>query len=284
MELLNIGEHLRCFNYDHSERPQIEVRNYLQGEKVELSISTNKIIFFLKGGIRYSFHDYPECKISKGKFLFLPMGYKCTYYTESDTVALIFRLYNPIKLCESFFIERLFDLQDSGVDSRQNSIKVLDINPRMQQFINSLIDCISDGIKCKYYFDLKIREFFLMLRAYYPKNELREFLGMILSRDTAFSEYVRSNRNKYPTVAALAKSMNFSQKQFVTRFKRIFKRTPYDWMKEGKTITVLHEITTTKKSIKQVAIESGFTSVPQFTRYCRREFGKTPTDIRSDIS
>ena len=282
MELLYIDEHLKCFNYDHSKESQIEVVNYLKGEKIEFLINTSQVVFFLEGCIRYKFYDFPECTVNKGNFLFLPMGYECTYYAENNTKILIIRLYNPIKFCESYFVERLFN-PESDIGNQQE-IKVLEINTRVWQFISSLIDCINDGVKCKHYFDLKIKEFFLMLRVYYPKNELRGFLSIILSKDTAFSEYVRINRNKYSTVAALAKSMNLTLKQFNPRFKRLFGRTPYDWIKEGKTLAIHHEITATKKPIKQIAIEAGFVSMPQFTRYCKREFRKTPTDLRDEVS
>jgi len=129
---------------------------------------------------------------------------------------------------------------------------------------------------------MKIREFFLMLRAYYPKDELREFLSMILSRDTAFSEYVRNNRNKFPTVIALAKSMHLTQRQFASRFKEVFGCTPYRWIKEGKILMIHRQITSTRKPIKQIAYENGFGSLAQFTRFCKTELGKTPTELRME--
>ena len=282
MELLNINEHLCCFNYDHSERPRIEILEYTKGEQDKLQVNTNEVVFFYKGKVKYIFQNYPECVAEGGKMLFLPMGYKCAYHAQSDAIIVIFRLYNPIKLCEGFFVERLYNSKDSGsFNRRPKTLKMLDINPHMMHYISGLTNCVKDGIKCKHYFDIKISEFFLMLRSYYPKNELREFLGLILSRDTAFSEYVKNNRNKYPTVIALAESMHLTQKQFAKRFRKVFGRPPYGWMKEGRAMTIQHEITATKKPIKQIAIESGFGSVVQFAKFCKKELGKTPMDLRS---
>ena len=285
MELLNVTEHLKCFNYDHSRRPQIEVINYAKDAEAELPIETNEVIFLLEGSIKYTFHHYPEYELKTGEILFLPMGYRCSYFAESDSRAVIFRLYSPVKLCESYFIERLYDPKES-CDTGYGQIgklRVLTINPRIQSFLDGLTDCISDGIKCKHYFDLKTKEFFLLLRAYYPKSDLREFLSLILSRDTAFSEYVRNNRNNFPTVIALAKSMHLTQRQFAFRFKEVFGRTPYGWIKEGKTLTIHHQITATRKPIKQVAMESGFASLAQFTRFCKKELGKTPAELRDEV-
>ena len=282
MELINIYEHLNCFNYDHSPKPQIEICSYEKGETAELSAEENEIVFFLKGNIKYIFDSYPEHETDEGKILFLPMGHKCTCFACSEFAIMIFRLYNPIKLCNTYFIEHLFNSGNPAeINANPEELKLLVINPRLWHFITGLKDCISDGIKCKHYFEMKIKEFFLMLRSYYPKSELRDFLRMILSNDIAFSEYVRQNRNKYPTVIALAESMHLTQKQFAKRFKNVFNRTPYEWMKEGRILSIQNDITTTKKSFKQIAIENGFRSLEEFTRFCKKELGKTPTDFRS---
>ena len=284
MKIMNINEHLSCFNYDHSEKPQIEIVRFSKEETKELYANTNEIVFFLEGKVKYTFYKYPECAVENKNMIFLPMGYKCIYHAQSDAVIVIFRLYNPVKLCESFFIERLFSSKtpNPNIDDQTKTLKILEINPRMQHFITGITDCVTDGIKCKHYFDIKIKEFFLMLRAYYSKNELREFLTMILTRDIAFSEYVRTNRNKYPTVVALADSMHLTQKQFARRFKKVFGRTPYGWMKDGRILSIHYEVTATKKPLKQIAIEAGFSSTAQFSKFCRKELGKTPLELRNE--
>ena len=287
MELRNIMEHLNCFNYDNSKRPRIEVINYTKGEKADVTVNTNEIVFILKGKVKYTIHPYSEYSLKRGEMLFLTIEYRSVRLSvESDTSMVILQLYNPIKLCESYFVERLFDPKETNIAEiydRQDELKTLPINPRMRYFINGIIDCVEDGIKCKYFFDMKIREFFLMLRAYYTKSDIRMFLSPILSNDTAFSEYVKNNRNKFPTVIALAKSMHLTQRQFALRFKKVFGCAPYGWMKEGRTKSIHYEITATRKPIKQIAFECGFGSIAQFTRFCKKELGMPPVELRSKI-
>ena len=285
MELLNIEEHLSCFNYDHSNRPQVEVVNCIKGGKAELQVNTNKIVFLLEGRVR-CISQYMECDLKEGEMLFVPMEYRhIDMLAGSDASIVIFRLYNPVKLCESYSASHLFKSDECNTlrHDPAGEPRVLDINPRIRYFINGVIDCVADGIKCRHFFDMKIREFFLLLRAYYPKRELRKFLEMILSGDTAFSESVKMNRDKYSTVIALAESMNLTARQFNRRFKEVFDRTPYNWMKESKLSTIYHEITATGKPIKQIAIESGFGSVAPFTRFCKKELGKTPIELRNGV-
>ena len=281
MELLNIEEHLNCFNYDHSVKPVIEVIEYAKGEKTESTrVNTNEVVFFLKGKVKYTFHNFSECRVRAGKMLFMPMGYRCAYNAESAATIVIFRLSNPVKLCEGFFVEHLFEPKKRERTKLFKNLKMLEINERVMHFVEGLTVCVKDGMKCKHYFDLKTKEFFMLLRVYYPKSELRGFLDFILSHDIAFSEYVRSNRNRYSTVIAFAESMHMTQKQFAKRFQKVFGRTPYGWMKEGRALAAQSEITATKKSIKQIAIETGFNTSVQFTKFCKKELGMTPMELR----
>ena len=214
--------------------------------------------------------------------LFIPSGHRYSYSMMADAVIMVIRLYNSIKLCERYPIERLFEAESYSGDNFEKQLRVLKIDSHVWYLINGLAESITNGIKCKHYFDMKIKEFFLILRLYYSENEQREFFYPILSGDTVFSEYVRGSRNKYPTVMALAESMCMTQKQFSKKFREIFGRTAYGWMKEGRAETLRYEITSTKKPFKQIADENGFGTISQFTKFCKKELGKNPKDLRDN--
>jgi len=74
--------------------------------------------------------------------------------------------------------------------------------------------------------------------------------------------------------------MNMSPKKFTRQFIAIFQQTPYRWMKEGKKEKVYYDLTVICKSIKQAASDNGFNSIPQFTRFCKKEIGKTPNELK----
>ena len=122
----------------------------------------------------------------------------------------------------------------------------------------------------------------MILYIYYSKEDLYNFFYSILSQDTAFSEYIRLNWNKFHSVNEMAKSMNLTHKQFYKRFISMFGQTPQQWMKESRASSILKELIFTSKLIKQIANENSFSSEPQFTRFCKRQLGKTPTQIRKE--
>ena len=66
---------------------------------------------------------------------------------------------------------------------------------------------------------------------------------------------------------SFAESINSIYKQFSKHFIMVFGRALYEWMK-CKMLAVQSEIISTKKSIKQIIIETGFNTV-QSTKFCK---------------
>ena len=285
MSLLNIEEHLNCFNYDISKTPKIEVKYVNTGEILDLPILTNQVMFLITGKIEYTFNGYPKTELSEGQFIFIPMNYKCDFSFMAPSLVVTFRLHNPVKLCERFFIENLFEPDNAQTEIYKHSGKLnaLEMKEQISYFIKGVISNVNDGVRCGYYLEMKIQEFFTLLRYYYDKRVLRGFFSTILSRDISFSEYVKQNRNNFPTVIALAESMCLTEKQFSKRFREVFGGTPYAWMKEGRALRIRHEITTTNKPFKVIALENDFGTVVQFAKFCKKEFEKTPLQLRCEF-
>lgn len=282
MEIVDIQEHINCFNYDCTNKPRIEIISIEAGHNREVEIIENEIAFFIEGHIRFSYQDYFGREISAGQFMFLPCGGKTIMTAVEASVVIFFRMVHTIRLCENYTIEQLFFAE--GVPSvlhTTNSLSgTLPIDEDIQWFLEGLRYQIGRGVKCIRFFDLKITEFLLLLRINYTKKQVREFFSMILSPDTAFSEQVRRDWDKYPSVEKLASSMNMSVKQFSSKFKAVFKQTAYKWMKRSRAELIHREIKTDAKPFKQIAQEYGFNTVYQFTNFCKKELGCTPSEIR----
>jgi len=283
MDLLYLEEHLGCFNYDNSNKPAIEILNLAKGTGESITTNNNEIVFFLEGKLRFLFKDFPEYTASKGEIIFLPAEEKFSYKALSDCSIIIFRIKDSIRLCDAYPIENINKPDELLIDQhipRTKSLCLLQMNPRVWYLLNGLRDSVNDGLKCIHYFNLKIKEFFFMLRAYYTKEEIHDFLYLIISGDTAFSEYIRLNWSKYKTVSHLAKSLNMSEAKFHRKFRRIFSQTPYQWMLDGKTQIIYNEIVCGQKPFKQIASENGFKTSCQFSKFCKLRLGQNPSAIR----
>jgi AraC-like DNA-binding protein len=290
MRLLYEDEHLSCGQYDHSGNPGIEVVKMLKGNRGKLSVKTNEIIFVVEGKVKFYFRELPAYEGVKGQAMFIPVSEEYAYDVLADAMLVIFRLTQPITLCSNYSIERLYGLKDikphvgREVPGHNRKIGTLEINSRLWNFLNWIIDCVEDGLKCRCWVELKIREFLLVLRAYYPKEELHDFFYLILSGDTAFSEYIRLYWQRFHSVKDMAASLNMTDKQFTKHFVAVFGQTPYRWMTARKAEIVYADITSTNKLFKEISVDRGFGSDTQLTRFCRLQFGNTPTGLRESMA
>lgn len=176
MELLYVHEHTSCFNYENGNRPVIQTITFKKGDEWNIDAIYNKVVFFIKGDVAFSMNKHYEDVISEQKFILIPSSSNFSLIATSDTVITIFRLLVKVQLCDRFALENLL-LGDVVIEKKDTEkVCALRINERMSDFLTFLNQCTGDGLKCFYFFEIKMKEFFFLLRAYYTKEDLRDFL------------------------------------------------------------------------------------------------------------
>ena len=276
--------HKLCVNCRKTEKSAIEVVKMVKGESEISDLVYHKVIFITEGSVTLFSKDEPDYQTEKRKMLFLLAGSRWSYQAMEDTTILLFRIQTPINLCRDFSLEELYvkvnRKREEEYKPEHGNFGELEINTQIQQLVDNISEYMNKGLNCHYWLEIKVKEFFLLLRVYYTKEEIYEFLYLILSNDIAFSEQIRLHWNRFQTVSELATFLNLPIKRFSTRFSAVFGQTPYQWILQRKARIVLFEIKSTGKLFKEIAVDNGFTSESSFTRFCRKEFNKTPTQIR----
>lgn len=277
MELLYKQEHLTCYNYEKGNRPTIEKVSIKKEQSWNLFSIDSKVIFMLKGTLNFSFGDIIDECITENKMMLVPAGSQLQCQAIKDCTFIVIRLHNTKQLCDCFSLDLLLREDNKGI---RPGIHFLNINERVESYLSFLDTCMSDGLKCTYYFELKSKEFYFLLRAYYSKKDLLGFFYPLISHDISFSEYVIKNHYKAKTVQELADLMHYSLSGFQKRFKKVFGVSAYHWMKEERSKLIYHEINGTNKSFKEISDEYGFSSPSHFNDFCKSNFGSTPGIIR----
>ena len=108
-QLLYAQEHLECPNHESEKNPIIEEKHMACQDEWELQPNLNKVIFVTSGQMECSSGRSQKYIAAKGQILFLPAKYHFTFQAKEETSLLIIRLQNRIRLCDSFKLE---DLQD----------------------------------------------------------------------------------------------------------------------------------------------------------------------------
>lgn len=258
---INLIEHL-CLN---------------ENENWNLVLVDTKILILLDGCLHFSLGEFSDRVISQGSLLMLPAGYHFSAKVADKAKIIIIRMDAQVQFCDCFSFNNISKEKEEDL---LYDIKYLHFNTALVKYVDSLTLYLEDKLTCSYLYQLKIKEFFFILRSYYEAKDLYMFFYMYLTNNTSFSDYIYKNYKKVKTVEEFAKLSNYSLSGFQKRFKKVFGVPVYQWMKEQRSRNILHEINNTKKSFKEISDDFGFYSPSHFNDFCKMQFGATPGDIR----
>lgn len=265
-----------CYFSNPFEINPIEQKVYMKDRCWEETIREGEIIFVLQGSFLITYERLSEQIVEAGKMLLLFPG--CIYKarTGEGVFLLKFRLIETTRFCEQFSLEKLTE----KVILSFSHLPVLNTPPVMNNFLSNLIDVLQSGLQCQKHMELKIKELFYLFKVYYTKEELLFFFYPLFSKDASFSEFILKNYRQVRTVNEFATLYSCSVSNFDKKFKRTFGMPAYKWMIKKKVDLVFYQIRTTNKAFKQIAEETGFLSLPQFTDFCKKHLGDAPGKIR----
>ncbi len=278
MELLYPHEHISCYNYEKGDRPVIDPIYLNAEDKYNIDILENKIVIIRRGLLNFSFGAHLNQTLTSGNMIIIPAGFRFTSHAIEDTDILIFRMRTNVELCERFALEQL--LQEKEKNETFNNIGVLNSNEVITEYVGSLVGHITAGLKCFYFYEIKIKELLFLLRGYYPKKELLHFFYPLLSNDLSFSNFIMQNYHQVKTVKELADLTNYSLSGFEKHFKKVFGTSASQWMRNQRAKIVYHDINNGNKTFKEISYYHGFTSPAHFNDFCKLHFGATPGQIR----
>lgn len=278
MRLLYIQEHTSCINYDKESKALIQIIPIEKQSEYTYRTSDHELVFVYKGRLRMFYRDLTEVNMLNGQFTLLPSLSEVKYIAMENSTLIVFRLRGQVKLCDRFTLEKLDNKDFTKLSD--DKITLLSTNDILDDFLNILFKCHSDGMRCFYYSELKLKELFYILRAYYKKEDLASLFSTMLSSDIKFSDFIYQNYTKAKTVGELADIANYSLSGFEKRFKKTFGVSAGIWLNKKRAMRIYQEINCSSKPFKVISSEFGFSSPAHFNDYCKVQFNNTPGKIR----
>ena len=278
MKLCHVEEHTSCFQYSNCN-PVMEVIELGEGKSIQIFSESIQIIFVIKGAFDIFTKKVENKKIQTEELILVPLRTPCVITAMEDGTVLVMKLHLNITFCDRLPLELLLELDGKNKKDTTN-IGILQPNQRLTNFANMMYEYISDGLKCSFFFDIKVREFLFLIRVYYDKQVVFDFFKPIYSTDFVFSNNIYKNINNVKTAKDLAVVLNYSLSGFEKKFKKVFNISPYRWMQEQKAKKIYHEIHCSKKTFAEMAFEFDFFSPAHFNGFCKSFFGSTPGELR----
>lgn len=168
--------------------------------------------------------------------------------------------------------------------AKQIKIKPLSMCYPMLHFFQMITYLIEQEKVCIHLHEIKFKEFFILLRSFYEKEEIVHFLGESVSGMTEFSIFLYSNYHKVHDLQELIKESCYSRAVFYRKFKENFKDiTPCKWLHIQKRALFLEIAAMPHMTPKTMMNHLNFKSMSTMRRICKELFDCTPALLISKI-
>ena len=280
-DLLYVEEHISCVHYVSDYRCTFKYLECKEGEISHIKDDTfNRMVFIVEGEIKISCGNYKNRVFEGDNIILLPKGSKSEISIIKDSNILIFTFDTPSNICDKFHIKSYWNLC-RNIEYDFNPVK---IRPPMKSFIDSMSYYLGNKINCEHFFEIKNKEIFLVLRWFYPREELALLLYPIIGQFLDFRAVVLENHSKIENVSDLVALTGMSRTNFDSTFKDEFGMPAHKWMLKQLAKRVLHSMTEPGATVGKVTKKLGFNSATHFTRFCKQQFGCTPTELLNNIN
>lgn len=275
--ILQVNSQFTHENSVGKEKTIFEILDFEKGQEWNLQNEDDTILFILSGQIGFSFGKRTGLSMNKNEFFLIPIGFDFAAEWKTAGKAIIVKMQRHIDFGKLLSIDLLLK---EGEDNETPDITILPIRNPLDEFIRDIVFLDSEGLNFYAFMELKYKELFFLFWGYYTKKEMHDFFYLHFTDDFKFSEFVLKNYRKVKAVNELAVMSNYSISGFSKRFKKVFGKSPYQWMQQKRSEDILFELLNTEKNFKEICDEYNFTSPSHLNEFCKSYFGHPPGVIR----
>ena len=283
MRLFYQEEHKTCYHYAEKSTATFKVY-HLQHDAppAQARLECSLMVFVIEGESLIRYGAGKPFVVPAGRFFLVEPGTLFTGHQQVPTLVMTMAFVGAPQLCDIYTLENLVrDTQGASLPVDPHF--TLPIRPRLREFLDLVMHCLDDGLSCAHYHELKREEFFQLVRAYYSKEELAALFRPLLGIDHDFRRQVLEACAKgCCDIAAMAGQLNMSTATLQRKFKQTFHETAGQWLLNRKAERIVRQLKTTSLTFDQICFENGFSSPAYFSNFCKRVFGKTPTQLRNE--
>ena len=242
----------------------------------EEHLNKNIILFFLGGNFTINCNQFTDCRFFEQEMILLPKSSDVKIWIQSGS-RLIFMLFDlPEESHDKYQMQILADTKQS----LNYCFLPSPIRYPLTAFTEKVAYCLLNGMSNNIHFhSLMHREFFLLLREFYTKEEMMALFHPIIGLEPDFRDFIMQNYLKVNNVEELVLLSNMGRSTFYAKFKEVFGITAKQWMQKQISERILGKAMEPGICVKQLMVTCGFESHTHFYRYFKQHFGCTPKEF-----
>ena len=273
-------EHVTCTSYRSKDDANFRYMVLPKGENTRNEKHPyNILVFMLSGCIEMSCKEYRHRKICCDEMILVPQGTDFDWEATEDSECIVFRFRNPESNCDKQILEALWPIcEKMEYDFTPTAIK----DP-MKRYLELLTFYLRTQINCVHFHEIKHREFFLCLRAFYTRTEIAKLLFPLIGRTPGFRDFVHNNYDPLITVNELIERSHMGKTHFHDLFKTEFGITAKNWLLQHKLKDIRYAAMRPGISVKELMVKFGFDTSSSFVQFCRKHYGSTPSELIDSV-
>lgn len=269
-----VNEQCKLENHQLEINSIISHRRLRSNDKYEMHAPNQySFIFLLSGNLRLRGEGFDGIAEENNMY---SIGYDVdiTLHSLSDTSFLVLRFSDPNVLCDKIEYAEL----GNYLSDEFSELPSLLMEEPIRLLAQSVVFYLDHKIHSRHLHELKLGEWFFLMRNFYTKKQNAFFFQSIFKQNDSFEMEVREKAKKVTTVNELADACHMSTKTLTRRFKKVFNTTPKQWLLQQKKTQVMTEFLQTKNK-KELPERLGFSSYSHLNYYCVRQFGKSLREL-----
>lgn len=239
-------------------------------------LSSNMLMICIDGELELSIDSSPALKMGTSNMAFIPKGSVYSVKILQPTLE-----YPWIGYYILFDLNvHLYQMDISDMLQFPNRVSLQ--GDSLQQAINAywnILGCHEDNsliseLKCKA-FPLEL--FCMFLQTYGDPTQIEKYDQRLLD----LAGYIGEHYNEADiTLESLAQAANMHSSSLIRLFKEQTGLTPMRFVNRTRLVVAKRMLLYSNKSIKEIAVETGFGEQQSFVRSLRQDTGLTPSDFR----
>jgi AraC-like DNA-binding protein len=239
-----------------------------------MSTSFNHLLFLRNGLLTIDCNEYTDRIIKKDECILIPKAAQMSCKALQDAELLVMTFDVMQNVCDKVMLHsyRPFYAQITY------NFTPTSIRHPLISFIDLLVTYLNGGIGCEHLHEIKEKEFFLVLRRCYSKEEIMNLLYPIIGISD-FKSFVLENYRAVNNVSELVDLSGMGRTAFDCKFREVFGISARQWMLKQIATHIRYKAMDPEITIKDIMNEFKFNSATHFNRFCKQQFDCTPGEL-----
>lgn len=272
----HINRNRVCEGYTGDSKAQFILNTVKAGGRIDTANHDfNNLLVVLEGRLMAGYNEHRDIELGKDEMIFLPAYSVTRIQAVTDAKVMVGTFNFPSDAYSSRTMQSLWELRLRT----QFYFSSVPVKPVLKQYLDLLARYLNDGLQCDRLHEVKEKEIFMIFMWYYSDQEFVRLFYPIIVKSLDFRTMVMKNYTKAKSVSELAYMVGMSRSKFDYKFREEFGMSAKEFMQERMAAKIRYYMTKPGVTVKDIMTQCGFSSFTQFYRFCKKQFGESPSEI-----